>query len=213
MTELCSAPETARVDDVVSFFDAHAEAIEQAGFPPALLTHKVEMCMLWPRQGGACQNFRLWLQHNNDVALPSASSLRILMATHQAGAQDSSLYASFLDNDCTLDPSLRTVEDYRLSLLEQTPSSTCMIYGRAEGFYRAQMRSLAFEPRAARRLQAWSLYLLTVAQPLARTYAAADSGRFGGRDPRINVYFRLGDLRNHREGLEEQSLVPAQTPP
>ena len=201
VTELCAAPLTARADDVVSFLDAHGGEIGMAGFPAAMLAHKVELCMLWPRQGGSCQGFKAWLQHNNDVALPSASSLRILMATHQAGAQDSSLYASFLDNDCTLDPALRTMEDYRLSLLAQAPAQTCMIYGRAEGFYRAQMRSLAFEPDPARRLQAWSLYLLTVAQPLARTYAAADSGRFGGRDPRINVYFRLGDLRNHRENL------------
>ena len=201
VTNLCAAPDLARQDDVVDFIEAHGDALEMRGLPGSMLAHKVELGMLWPRQGGACQGFKAWLQHNNDVALPSASALRILMTAHQGGSQQSALYASFLDNDCTLDPALRTVEDYRLSLQQSAPSASCMIYSRAEGFYRAQMRSLAFEPSAQKRARAWSLYLLTVAQPLARTYAAADSGRFGGRDPRINVYFRLGDLRNHRAGV------------
>ena len=201
LTELCAEPASVAVDEVLTFLTNHRDAVAMQGLPAGMMAHTAELGLLWPRQGSPCGSFNVWLQHNHDVAFPSNTSLRILMATHTAGLADSGLYASFMETDSALDPAVRTVEDFRLSLLRETSTATGMIYGRAECFYRAQMRSIAFETDVTRRLRAWSAYLLTVAQPLARTYAAVDSGRFGGRDGRINVFFRLGDLRQHKEGL------------
>lgn len=201
VTEICANPEGVRIEEVLDFIKSNPGVFRMKGFPPALMVHTAELGLFWPRQGSPCANFATWLQRNKDVGFPSSSSLRILMAAHQSGVSDSGLYASFLDKDNALDPALRTLEDFRLSLLRDIPENTGMIYGRAECFYRAHMRSIFLEEETESRLKAWSAYLLTVAQPLTRTYAAADSGRFGGKDPRINVMFRLGDLRLHRDGV------------
>jgi len=115
------------------------------------------------------------------------------MVKHQKQLVNRPSLSMFVGDAQGLPKDLLTMSEMRDLLLSSNTASSSMMYWRAHSIFLMQLRSILQRENGTQRAYAFSMYLLGTAYPLAMTNANSDTGQYGGMDPRVAVFTKLGE--------------------
>jgi len=181
-----------KVSEFERICEEHPGDIVMEEFPRTMLTVVVEMTLLLPLESPYV-SLGEWKMLNKDCLLPNNITLPILMVQHQRELVNRPSLSMFVGDTHGLSKDVLTMADMRQMLLSTSMPTNSMMYFRAHSIYELQLQSMLQHETPTQRVYAFSMYLLATAYPLAMTNANSDTGQYGGMDPRVSVFIKLGE--------------------
>jgi len=192
MTLFSADPASNKVAEFERIVEQYPDDIELDDFPRTMLTVIVEMTLLLPLENSYV-SLDEWKMVNKDCLLPNNITLPILMMQHQRSLVNRPSLSMFAGDLLGIPKDMLIMVDMRRMLLSSNIQTNSMMYFRAHSSIELQEQSMMQHDNPTQRIYAYSMYLLSTAYPLTMTNASSNTGQYGGSDPRVSVFAKLGE--------------------